>query len=73
MVPMIVRNTELTKKLENQLVAVAMDIPVPIRCRGYISVFTLQTEEDIPIEKNIKYQTNPVNEKYFPVSLTYPS
>ena len=63
---MIDKNTELTMKLLNQLVAVLIEVAIPIKWMGYISVLTLQTGEDIPIEKKAKYRIKPVMLKYLP-------
>lgn len=42
------KKTELTIKLDAQFVAVVIEVAVPIRWSGNISVHTLQTVPDIP-------------------------
>ena len=48
----ITKKNVLTRKFENQFMAVAREEAVPTKCIGYISVLTLHTVEDILTEKN---------------------
>ena len=66
LVSMIDKKTELTIKLESQLVAVEIEVAVPTKCIGYISVLTLHTVLEKPMAKKARYVINPINAKALP-------
>ena len=57
---MLVRNTEATIKLLNQLVAVASEYAVPIRCMGYISELTAHTTPENPMPNARRYNSKAI-------------
>ena len=55
-----IKNTVATTKLVAQFVVVDKLLAVPITCSGYISVFTVQGVDDIPILKLARKRIIPV-------------
>ena len=62
------KSSLLLKKLDIQFVVDDILFPIPLKCNGYISEFTVQGVGPIPIAKKSKYKNIPPAANHFPIS-----